>query len=119
MHTQFSRLTIAATVLLLVAVLVPHQAQAQVEAESQSYPIAAAIVTYLEASANAQELSARAHGAWAQAGGTCGEGYDTETCIEQAADNSETAESYRAVARDIRVNLSRSQRTIRREYDTR
>ena len=100
MRTLFSRRTVTATVLLLVAVGLPHQAQAQ------SYPIAEAMATYFEASANAEELSARANDAWALAGGTCGQDYDTEICIERAAEDRETAEEYRELAKDIRENPS-------------
>ena len=100
MRTLFSRRTVTAIVLLLVAVVLPHQAQAQ------SYPIAEAMATYFEASANAEELSARANDAWALAGGTCGQDYDTEICIERAAEDRETAEEYRELAKDIRENPS-------------
>ena len=100
MRTLFSRRTVTATVLLLVAVGLPHQAQAQ------SYPIAEAMATYSEASANTQELSARAWKAWAAAGGTCGQDNETETCIERAAEYRETAERHRELAKDIRENPS-------------
>ena len=100
MRTLFSRRTVTATVLLLVAVGLPHQAQAQ------SYPIAEAMATYFEASANAEELSARAWNAWAAAGGTCGQDNETETCIERAAEYRETAERHRELAKDIRENPS-------------
>ena len=98
MHTQFSRRTIIATVLLLVAVGLPYQTQAQ------SYPIAEAQAAYWEIAANTQELSARANSAWAQAGGDC-EG-ETETCSEWADRDRETAETYREHAKRIRENPS-------------
>ena len=100
MRTLFSRRTVTAIVLLLVAVVLPHQAQAQ------SYPIAEAKAAYWEISANAEELSARANDAWALAGGTCGQDYDTEACIERAAENRKYAEICRATVRGIRAHLS-------------
>ena len=67
MHTQFSRLITPATVLLLVAVVLPYQAQAQ----EQEYPIAEAQAAHLQLDANILELSARAWNAWGLAGGEC------------------------------------------------
>ena len=97
MHTQFSRRTITAIALLLVAATVPYKAQAQ------SYPLAEARAAFWEASANAQELTRKGtYDAWAQAGGKCvGE---TETCREWAAKSREDAELYRAEAKDTREN---------------
>ena len=102
MHTQFSRRTVTAIILLLVAATVPYKAQAQ--SETQSYPIAEALAAYFEMSANAEELTARAHYAWANAGGECGE--ETETCSEWAAESRESAERIRATVKTIRENLS-------------
>ena len=98
MYTQFSRGAVIGTVLCLIAVAVSCNTY------TQSYPIAEAQAAYFEVSANASELNARANDAWALAGGECGE--DTETCREWAAESRETAERHRAVARDIRENLS-------------
>ena len=99
MRTLFSRRTVTATVLLLVAEGLPHQAQAQ------EYPIAEAYVAFIEVAANAQELNARANDAWAMAGGECGE--NTETCSERAAQNRKYAEIYRELVKHI-TNLSLS-----------
>ncbi len=96
MHTQFSRRTVVATVLLLVAVGLPHQTQAQAEAEA----------AFWEASANAEELSARANDAWALAGGTCGQDNETETCREWATESREDAERHRGHVKNIRANPS-------------
>ena len=105
MHTQVSRRTVTAIVLLLVTVVLPYQAQAQ----EQEYPIAEADAedaAYLEASANALELDARAYDAWALAGGKCGQDNETETCREWADESREEAEEFRAIAKRIRENPS-------------
>ena len=98
MRTQFSRGAVIGTVLLLVAVVLPYKAQAQ------SYPIAEAEPAYWEASANADELIARANDAWALAGGKCAG--ETETCREWASKSREDAERDRENAKDIRANPS-------------
>ena len=98
MYTQFSRGAVIGTVLLLVAVVLPYKAQAQ------SYPIAEAEPAYWEASANADELIARANDAWALAGGKCAG--ETETCREWASKSREDAERHRENAKDIRANPS-------------
>ena len=98
MRTQFPRCTVTASVLLLVAVVLPRQAQAQ------EYPIAEARAAYWEAAANAYELSARAWNAWALAGGKCAG--ETETCREWASKSREDAEEDRELAKYIRENPS-------------